>query len=189
MVPLRLTSTRHNWPNKAINERGSIIIAKILQRIVHVLEIISSVVLAVMMLLTFVDVIGRYVFNAPIFGATEMISTMLALVIFLGLGIANAKDRHIVVELFDHQIRAFAPRLYDVVVQGFSIFAMSLIVYVLFLQAREAAHVGSTTIVLEWPMAWITSSVVFFAALSVVSQILGLIVGKPDLVDPHLEDV
>lgn len=164
-------------------------VAKILRLIIQVLEGISSVVLAAMMLLTFVDVLARYVFAKPIFGATEMISTMLALVIFLGLGIANAKDRHIVVELFDHQIRRISPRVYEVVVQGFSILAMSLIVYVLFVQAREAAHVASTTIVLAWPMAWITGSVAFFAALSVVSQVLGLIVGKPDPVEHHLEDV
>ncbi len=164
-------------------------VTKILRHIVQVLEFFSSIVLAAMMLLTFVDVLARYVFATPIFGATEMISTMLALVIFLGLGIANAKDRHIVVELFDHKIRKMSPRIYDAIVQGFSILAMSLIVYVLFVQSKEAAHVGSTTIVLAWPMSWITGSIAFFAFLSVVSQVLGLIIGKSDQGNHHLEDV
>ncbi|WP_424931842.1 TRAP transporter small permease [Amaricoccus macauensis] len=161
----------------------------ILDRIIQVLEILSGIVLAAMMLLTFVDVVGRYILGAPIFGASEMISTMLALVIFMGLGIANARDKHIVVELFDTSVRARAPRLYDALVQGFSILAMCLIVYVLFEQSLEAAHSGARTIVLEWPMAWITGTVAVLAALSVVSQVLGLVTGagRPDA--HHLEDV
>ena len=118
-----------------------------------------------------------------------MISTMLALVIFMGLGIANARDKHIVVELFDSRIRALAPGFYDVVVQGFSILSMCLIVYVLFEQAIETAHTGATTIVLEWPLAWITGTVAVLAALSVVSQILGLLTGANQPNKYHLEDV
>ena len=162
--------------------------SSILSRIIQTLELLSSTVLAAMMLLTFVDVIGRYILGAPIFGASEMISTMLALAIFLGLGIANARDKHIVVELFDHRFRQLAPELYDMVIQGFSILAMCLIVYVLYQQAVEAAHLGSMTIVLEWPLAWITGSITLLAAISLISQILGLITraGKPD--EHHLED-
>ena len=42
-----------------------------LTRIIQVLEVLSSIVLAAMMLLTFVDVIGRYLLGAPVFGASE----------------------------------------------------------------------------------------------------------------------
>ena len=162
--------------------------SSILNRIIQILEVVSSIVLAAMMLLTFVDVIGRYILGAPVFGAAEMISTMLALAIFLGLGIANARDRHIVVELFDARIRALSPRIYDALIQGFSIIAMCLIVFVLCQQAVEAAHVGSTTVVLEWPLAWITGAITVLAALSVVSQVLGLITGAGKAPEHHLED-
>lgn len=163
--------------------------SSILSRIIFVLEVLSSVVLAAMMLLTFVDVIGRYILGAPVFGAAEMISTMLALTIFLGLGIANAQDKHIVVELFDSRIRALAPKVYDYCVQGLSIFAMSLIVLVLLQQAIDAAHTGARTIVLEWPLAWISGTIAALAGLSVICQVLGLIVGTPDKYDHHLEDI
>lgn len=169
-------------PAKSRGEAG------VLALIVRVLEIFSSIVLAAMMLLTFVDVVGRYLFGAPIFGASEMISTMLALVIFAGLGVANARDKHVVVELFDARIRAVSPRVYDVAVQGMSLVVMCLIVYVLFDAALHAAEVNSVTIVLEWPLAWIFGSVAALAALSVVSQVLGLITGASRRHD-HLEDV
>ena len=161
----------------------------ILERIIAILEVLSSIVLAAMMLLTFVDVVGRYIIDAPIFGASEMISTMLALLIFLGLGIANARDKHIVVELVDSKIRTLSPKVYDWMVQGFSILAMCLIVYVLVESAIEAMRSGSATIVLEWPMAWITGTVAVLAALSLVSQVLGLVTGSGKPQSHHLEDV
>ena len=162
---------------------------KLLHFITRALEIVSSVVLAAMMLLTFVDVIGRYLLSAPIFGASEMISAMLAVLIFLGLGIANARDKHIVVELFDHQIRRVAPRLYDIVIQGFSLLAMGIIVYVLYAQASKAHSVESKTVVLEWPLFWIAGAVAALAALSVVCQILGLITREVPSSEAHLEDM
>lgn len=163
--------------------------AGVLEVIVKVLEVFSSIVLAVMMLLTFVDVVGRYLFGAPIFGASEMISTMLALVIFAGLGIANARDKHIVVALFDTQVRALSPRVYDIAVQGLSLVVMCLIVFVLFDAASHAAEVNSRTIVLEWSLAWIFGIVAALAALSVVCQILGHLTGAANRAEHHLEDV
>lgn len=147
-----------------------------LKRMISILETTASLVLAAMMLLTFVDVIGRYVFREPIFGATEMISTMLALLIFLGLGVANARDNHIVVELFDTAIRKRAPRLYDIVVQGFSLGAMLLLTAVLVYQAYEAHHTGSLSLVLQWPLSVVIGSIAALAILSVICQVLGLIV-------------
>jgi len=161
----------------------------ILNGLIKAMETVSSIVLVAMMVLTFVDVVGRYLIGAPVFGASEMISTMLALVIFSGLGIANARDSHIVVELFDTRIRKLSPGVYDFIVHGFSILAMSLIVYVLFEQAVEAAHNDSRTVVLEWPHVWITGVVAALAALSIVSQVLGLMTGAYSKPHHHLGDV
>lgn len=160
-----------------------------LAHIIKALEMFSSVALMIMMLLTFVDVIGRYILSAPVFGASEMISTLLALVIFSGLGIANARDRHIVVELFDTRIRNLSPRLYDIVIQGFSIFAMALIAFVLAEIAFETYEQKAVTFVLEWPLFYITGAIAILAAVSVVSQVLGLATGAGKDTEPHLEDI
>lgn len=142
--------------------------------IIKGLELLTSVVLVVMMALTFVDVIGRYLLNQPVFGANEMISSLLAVLIFSGLGIANARDDHIVVELLDHRVRRLSPRVYEVVIQGFSVLVMSLIAFVLLELALEAYHQKTLTFVLEIPLAWIAGSVSLLAALSVVSQVMGI---------------
>ncbi len=142
--------------------------------IIKGLEFLSSIILVAMMLLTFVDVIGRYLLNQPIFGANEMISSLLAVLIFSGLGIANARDDHIVVELLDHRVRRLSPRVYEVIIQSFSVFVMSLIAYVLMDMAIESFHQKTLTFVLEIPLAYIAGSVSVLAILSVISQVMGI---------------
>ena len=144
-----------------------------LQAITNTLEILSSIIIAIMMVLTFVDVIGRYLFASPIFGANEMISALLALAIFAGLGITNARDDHIVVELLDQRIRRISPRAYDVIIQLFSIIAMTLVAYVLLDMAIETLHQKARTFVLENPLFAVAGSVSALAALSVISQVIG----------------
>ncbi|NNE87270.1 MAG: TRAP transporter small permease [Silicimonas sp.] len=145
-----------------------------LSLIIKALEMLSMTFLMLMMILTFVDVIGRYILNQPVFGANEMISSLLAVLIFSGLGIANARDDHIVVELLDHRVRRLSPKVYEVVIQSFSVLVMSLIAFVLFELALEAYHQKALTFVLEIPLAWIAGSVSFLAILSVISQIMGI---------------
>jgi TRAP-type C4-dicarboxylate transport system permease small subunit len=147
-----------------------------LAKAVTTLENISSVVILVMMLLTFADVIGRYVFVKPIFGASEMISALLALAIFSGLGVTNARDEHIVVELFDHKFRRiFSPLIYEIIIQSFSVVVMAIIAFVLYENALEAFHINSRTVVLEMPTYYITGVVALLALISVVSQVTGVV--------------
>jgi len=57
-----------------------------------------------MMLLTFVDVIGRYGFHHSIFGAAEIIEQLMMITVFAGLGFITAKNEHITVTLLDFLI-------------------------------------------------------------------------------------
>lgn len=157
--------------DKKIGQSG---LRSALTKLVGFLEVLAGIVIATMMVLTFIDVIGRYVFNEPIFGASEIISALLALAIFAGLGVANARDDHIVVELLDQRIRGLSPRFYDIVIQLFSIGVMALIAYVLLDMAIETWHQNARTYVLEMPLFWISGSVSLLALVSVVSQVLGV---------------
>jgi len=67
--------------------------------------------LAVMMLLTTVDVIGRYFFSRPITGAYELTEFMMVIVVFLGLAYTAIKKGHAAIEVaaerFPVKVRAF----------------------------------------------------------------------------------
>ncbi len=154
----------------------------ILKKTLTTLETISCVVIFIMMVLTFVDVIGRYVFHKPVFGGTEIIGALLALTIFSGLGVINARDDHITVELFEGSFqRLLSPVVYEIVVQVFSVAAMALLAAVLFEHAWEARHIGKLTTVLEMPVYYVTGTVAVFAVISVVSQITGVVLKILDL--------
>jgi TRAP-type C4-dicarboxylate transport system permease small subunit len=150
------------------------VVSKLLMKTIAVLENFSCIMIFIMVILTFADVIGRYLLAAPIFGASEMISALLALAIFAGLGVTNARDDHIVVELFDHSVRKLSPRIYDFMIHTFSVCVMALIAFVLCEHAIESYQQNARTYVLEMPTFYLTGSVAFLAFVSVLSQIAGL---------------
>lgn len=146
----------------------------VLPRILTVIEVLSAALLFVMMALTFVDVIGRYVFTAPVFGAAEMIQFLLAMTIFGGLCLVNARDDHITVELFEPWLLRRIPRLQPIIVQTFSVVVMAIIAWELTLFAMDAHELDSVTVVLEWPVVVVAGTVALLSVISLVAQILGL---------------
>ena len=54
---------------------------------------------------TFIDVIGRDAFNAPIPGTFETVGLLLGVVAFAAFPMVTLRERHITVDLFDHFIR------------------------------------------------------------------------------------
>jgi len=69
------------------------------------LKIIAAVMVMAMAGLTFADVIGRYVFSAPIQGTFEIVGLLLGLVTFAALPLITYSRAHITVDLFDSFIR------------------------------------------------------------------------------------
>ena len=61
----------------------------------------ASAILLGMMLLTVVDVVGRYVFNRPVRGAFEVTELMLVVLIFAGLPLVSYGDEHAVMDFVD----------------------------------------------------------------------------------------
>ena len=120
----------------------------VLPPLMRIAEIVTAALIFVMMMLTFADVVGRYVFTAPIFGAAEMIQFLLAMTIFAGLCLVNARDEHITVELFEVQLdRWMLTAVRRIIVQLLSVGVMAIIAFQLFQFAREAERIGSKTVV------------------------------------------
>ncbi len=58
-------------------------------------------VLFAMMVLTCVDVVGRYFLSRPIFGAFEITEMLLAALIFAGLPLVTLRNEHVTVDVLD----------------------------------------------------------------------------------------
>ncbi|SNC67568.1 TRAP-type C4-dicarboxylate transport system, small permease component [Marinobacter sp. es.048] len=83
------------WVNRHYSEKGP---AKWL---VFFLEVVAASVLFLLMLTTCLDVAGRYLFNNPIPGATELTRLGLALMVFAAMPVITYRGGHIVVDLLD----------------------------------------------------------------------------------------
>lgn len=70
-----------------------------------ILGVAASAILFAMMLLTFVDVVGRYVFNRPLRGAFEVTELMLVVLIFAGLPLVSYADEHVTMDFIDRLLR------------------------------------------------------------------------------------
>ncbi len=66
------------------------------------LTALSALLLFSMMALTFADVVARYFFNSPIYGASEIIAFMLGLTIFTAFPLVTKDRVHITVGMFEN---------------------------------------------------------------------------------------
>lgn len=62
---------------------------------------LAAVILFILMMLTTVDVIGRYVFNSPLPGGFEVTELMMAALVFAALPAVTRREDHIVIDLLD----------------------------------------------------------------------------------------
>jgi len=85
-------------------------------RLIRGLDLLVAVVLFSMAALTFVDVIGRDFFNAPIPGTFESVGLLMGIVAIGAFPMVTLRERHITVDLFDHFIRGRFRRVRDVIV-------------------------------------------------------------------------
>ena len=117
------------------------------------LGVISAAVLFLMMIITTVDVFGRYVLNKPLPGGFEMTEMALAVLIYAALPLVSMRREHIVIDTLDTLMspafKAFFNKLSDVI----CCLALSGIGYLIFRRALRVAEYGDTTNVLKLPLA------------------------------------
>jgi TRAP-type C4-dicarboxylate transport system permease small subunit len=97
-----------------------------LERFSSILAYLGAFSLFVMMLLTAVDVMGRYVFNSPITGTFELTKFLVLILIFSFLANTQAHKMHVTVDL----ILSRFPKWFRIYVELFN-HAMSLALMVL----------------------------------------------------------
>jgi len=117
------------------------------------LGVTSGMVLFLMMTVTAVDVIGRYVFNKPLAGGFEITEMLLAALIYCGLPLVSQRREHIVIDTFDPLMSARVKRVLDVLAEIVCSITLGGIGYLIFRRAARVAEYGDTTSVLKWPLA------------------------------------
>jgi TRAP-type C4-dicarboxylate transport system permease small subunit len=99
------------------------------------LGVVASSILLAMMLLTFVDVVARYVFSRPVRGAFEVTELMLLVLIFAGLPLVSYADEHALMDFIDRVLGPRRQRLLEGIVQALCAAVMFLLAWLVWLKA------------------------------------------------------
>jgi TRAP-type C4-dicarboxylate transport system permease small subunit len=100
-----------------------------------ILGVAASAILFAMMLLTFVDVVARYVFNRPLRGAFEVTELMLLVLIFAGLPLVSYTDGHALMDFIDRLLVPGTRRRLERAVQLICAAIMLLLAWLIWLKA------------------------------------------------------
>jgi len=113
------------------------------------LGLAASILLFGMMLLTFADVVARYLLNRPIRGAFEITELLLLVLIFAGLPLVSHADEHVTMDFIDHMLPAAPLRVLERAVHVICSAVMFFLTWQIWIKAGRIADYGDTTDVLR----------------------------------------
>ena len=151
--------------------------ALLLQKI---LGVVAATVLFLMMVITAIDVVGRYFFNKPLAGGFEITEMGLAVLIYCALPLVSARREHIVIDTLDvfmsKAVKTFLDRLSD----SICFLALSGVGYLLFRRAERVAEYGDTTNVLLIPLAPVVYTMSVMIGIAALMHMVLIFVKHPD---------
>lgn len=130
--------------------------------------VVSALVLAVLVLLTFLGVIWRYAFNAPFTWLEEIQLACMVWIVFAGAGAAFRTGNHVAIEMIVDLMPKKAQKLMNIFISA----VVAAVIGYLFYQSigfiRMFIKSGRTTNILKIPYTWIYG----IAILSYVDMII-----------------
>jgi TRAP-type C4-dicarboxylate transport system permease small subunit len=137
------------------------------------LALVSCSILFIMMLLTFVDVTGRYIFNSPLPALHEIISFMMPGLIFCILPLVCSKEEHVTIDLLDAFVPKRVKRLQAIFVNLISSGAMFFLAWRLAEKSATHFEYGEVTddlYLILWPFSLLIAVLSAIAAIALLSN-------------------
>jgi TRAP-type transport system small permease protein len=122
-------------------------------RLLSPLAFIAGCAVVAMMLVTVMDVVGRYFFNAPLGGASEATELLLALIVFAGISLAAVSGEHIRIDILEHLLSTQVLRWQAVFGSIASATVLILLTWRLWLRGNELARFNDDSSHLHVPLA------------------------------------
>ncbi len=139
----------------------------------------SALVLFAMMMVTAIDVAGRYLLDKPLPGGFEMTEMMLAALIYCGLPLVSERREHIVIDTLDPFFAARFKRALDVVADVVSFATLAGLGWLIFERAQRVAGYGDTTAVLKLPLAPVAYLMATMIAVTALIHLVLVFVPQP----------
>lgn len=132
----------------------------------------AAISLASIMFLMLIDVTGRYLFNAPIPGAAEIIELAMGITVFAALPLVTARNEHIKLDYLSQAARGRVHALINALATCISVAGMGLLAWRITDKALTVARYGDTTPFLKIPIAPIALFIALCAAVSALIFVL-----------------
>ncbi len=133
-------------------------------------------------LITFVDVLARYLFNSPIPGAYEISELVMGVMIFAALPVVTWRGSHITIDLLDAITPQWISGWRDAFMFTISSGVVAVLGWELWALAATLASYGDVTEYLRIPihpvlqvmslLAWVSSLIALFAAVVSIKRAL-----------------
>jgi TRAP-type C4-dicarboxylate transport system permease small subunit len=137
------------WLHEHYKEKGP------LRWLTFALEALAALTLALRMLLTCADVIGRYFFSNAVDGAVEMTEIAIAIIVFAEIPVITWRATHVVVDIMDNHFGPAWVRSMEVL----SVMLISSMLFFLgqqiFLQAARSIRRNEVTEHLQMPTGYV----------------------------------
>ena len=133
------------------------------------LTIVAGLILLGTMVMTVIDVFGRYLFGAPLGFAYEMTELAMAVTFFIALSAVTLRGEHVSVGLFDALFVRRMAAFRDAVIALALAVGIGFMCWRMFLFAGKFASYGDTTHVLKvyiYPFAYVGTLGLGLAALA-----------------------
>ena len=153
------------------------IISKTLNKFSGYLKFIGAISITAMMLLTAVDVIGRY-FKYPIFGSVELVGFLATIIVAAALPYTYKVDGHVGVEILVRLLSKKTQLIIDLFTRTLTLFLFCLVTWQMFLYAQDIQKTGEVSMNLEFPIYYIVYLLAF-----------GLLIFSITIIETIFEDI
>ena len=154
--------------------------SRALRRTERGLDALGSLSLVVLMLVVFVDVVGRNLLNRPLPWGTEVLEVVLAVMIFAIYPVLALRSGHITVDLVTP--RPAVQRLQRLLACGVGAMLFAVIAWCTARQAMRSAEYGDASSLLQIPTSVVLAGMTLMSALTVLGFVAAAVQswrGKP----------
>lgn len=132
----------------------------------YTLEGAAGIALLAMMLITAVDVTGRYFFGMSIMGSVELIQLLLASVVFLAFPVVCWREEHVTIDLLDPIFPRALVWLRQAAMNALCAAALWVMAPTIWSLAERAFDWNDTTQFLEIPLGYLIALIAVMTAVS-----------------------
>ncbi len=135
------------------------------------LNSLAAITLFALMLITCIDVIGRYVFNRPLTGSTELTEIAVGIVVFAAFPVISWRREHIVVDIFDGFFTPAMEFVRNIIINSIAAIALFFLGQRILLLGKRSLGYGEVTEYLAIPTGWMINFIGAMCWLSAFSLV------------------